>query len=101
MSTTADDYREVRSRCGAAGGAAVPAEKRSFSRNRELARLAGARGGAAVPAEARTFYRNPEKAREAGRIGGLHAQENARRRKQNGAGSAPTPLADTSALPDA
>ncbi|GAA0394659.1 hypothetical protein GCM10009093_21540 [Brevundimonas terrae] len=35
------------------GGGSVPAEKRSFSQNRTLARTAGAKGGAVKKAEAK------------------------------------------------
>lgn len=35
----------VRARISAAGGRAVPADKRAFSRDRELAARAGAKGG--------------------------------------------------------
>ncbi len=51
------------------GGAAVPADKRSFATNSELARKSGRKGGLAVPAEKRTFSANRELAAEAGRRG--------------------------------
>jgi general stress protein YciG len=38
---------ERRREIASMGGAAVPADRRSFSRDRDLARAAGARGGAA------------------------------------------------------
>lgn len=52
------------------GGKAVPAEKRTFARDREKARLAGMNGGSNVPAEKRAFSTNKELASEAGRKGG-------------------------------
>jgi len=52
------------------GGESVPSEKRSFSRNPELAAEAGRKGGQSVPDEKRSFSRNPELAAEAGRKGG-------------------------------
>jgi uncharacterized protein len=52
------------------GGESVPAAKRSFSRNPELAAEAGRKGGESVPAAKRSFSRNPELAAEAGRKGG-------------------------------
>lgn len=52
------------------GGLAVPADKRSFSRDPELARRAGAKGGKAVRAEDRSFSQNRELAARAGRKGG-------------------------------
>jgi general stress protein YciG len=52
------------------GGKAVPAEKRTFSRDREKARQAGMNGGSNVPAEKRAFSTNKELAMEAGRKGG-------------------------------
>nr|WP_225410121.1 general stress protein [Stigmatella ashevillena] len=48
----------------------MPAEKRSFSQDPELAREAGRKGGESVPAEKRSFSQDPELAREAGRKGG-------------------------------
>jgi general stress protein YciG len=62
---------ERRREIAAKGGAAVPAAKRSFSRNRELAVKAGAEGGAAVKRENRTFSKNRSLASEAGRKGGV------------------------------
>jgi general stress protein YciG len=52
------------------GGHGVPPEKRSFSRNRELAVEAGRKGGEAVPAGERSFSQNRELAAAAGRKGG-------------------------------
>lgn len=63
------------------GGESVPAEKRSFSLNRELAADSGRKGGQSVPNENRSFSQNRALAAEAGRKGG-HASR-ARSRKQN------------------
>lgn len=52
------------------GGRSVPDEKRSFSRNRELAAEAGRKGGRSVPDEKRSFSRDPALAAAAGRKGG-------------------------------
>ena len=52
------------------GGTSVPKEKRSFSRNHELAASAGRKGGLSVRPSMRSFSRNPELASEAGRKGG-------------------------------
>lgn len=57
--------REIASK----GGKSVPAEKRSYSQDRELAAAAGRKGGAAVPAPKRSFYTNRELAMKAGRKG--------------------------------
>jgi general stress protein YciG len=54
----------------ARGGASVPAEKRSFSQDRELASASGRLGGCNVPPEKRSFSRNRLLAAEAGRKGG-------------------------------
>jgi general stress protein YciG len=56
------------------GGKAVPAEKRTFSRDREKARLAGMNGGSKVPAEKRSFSLDKTLASEAGRKGGMAKQ---------------------------
>jgi uncharacterized protein len=52
------------------GGASVPAEERSFSRDHELASEAGRKGGASVPDEKRSFSQNHDLASEAGQKGG-------------------------------
>lgn len=52
------------------GGASVPDEKRSFSKDRELASQAGRKGGENVPDESRSFSQNRGLASEAGRQGG-------------------------------
>jgi general stress protein YciG len=56
------------------GGESVPAEKRSFSKDHELAATAGRKGGQSVPAEERSFSKNRGLAAEAGREGGKHSQ---------------------------
>jgi general stress protein YciG len=58
--------REIASK----GGHGVPPEKRSFSKNRQLAAEAGRKGGEAVPAGERSFSQNRELAATAGRKGG-------------------------------
>jgi general stress protein YciG len=62
------------------GGESVPTEKRSFSRNPELAAEAGRKGGRSVAPEARSFSRDPKLAAEAGRKGG-EASHNRRGRE--------------------
>lgn len=52
------------------GGRSVPHEKRSFSRNPELAASAGRTGGQNVPNEKRSFSQDRALAAEAGRKGG-------------------------------
>lgn len=52
------------------GGKSVPDEKRSFSRNKELARAAGRKGGQRVPDEKRSFSQDRELASAAGQKGG-------------------------------
>lgn len=52
------------------GGKAVPNEKRSFSRNRDLASQAGRKGGQNVSDENRSFTRDRDLAVTAGRKGG-------------------------------
>jgi len=52
------------------GGTSVPKEKRSFSRNRNLAATAGRKGGQSVRPALRSFARDHELASEAGRKGG-------------------------------
>ena len=60
------------------GGASVPNEKRSFSRNRELAAEAGRKGGENVPNESRSFSQDRTLASEAGRQGGQARSGNQR-----------------------
>lgn len=52
------------------GGESVPREKRSFSRNSELAAEAGRKGGRSVSPTNRSFARNKDLAKAAGRKGG-------------------------------
>ena len=63
------------------GGESVPNEKRSFSRNPQLAAEAGRKGGRSVAPEARRFSRDPKLAAEAGRKGG-EASHSSRRDDQ-------------------
>ncbi len=60
------------------GGESVPNEKRSFSRNPQLAAEAGRKGGRSVAPEARSFSRDPKLAAEAGRKGGEASHSNRR-----------------------
>jgi general stress protein YciG len=64
--------REIASK----GGQSVPAEKRSFSQNRDLAAEAGSRGGQNVPAAKRSFSQNHALAAQAGRKGGQESGGN-------------------------
>jgi uncharacterized protein len=59
------------------GGRAVPAEKRSFSQNHELAAQAGRKGGQSVDRKDRSFFRDRTLAAAAGRKGG-HASHGQR-----------------------
>lgn len=60
------------------GGQSVPDEKRSFSRNPDLAARAGRKGGQSVDPRNRTFSRDPALASAAGRKGG-HASKKGNR----------------------
>ena len=60
------------------GGESVPNEKRSFSRNPQLAAEAGRKGGRSVAPEARSFSRDPKLAAEAGRKRGEASHSNRR-----------------------
>lgn len=62
--------RERQRQIASKGGESVPASKRSFSKNPELAAEAGRKGGRSVPASSRSFSRDPSLAAEAGRKGG-------------------------------
>lgn len=55
------------------GGESVPAEKRSFFRNRSLAAEAGRKGGQNVADENRSFSRDRSLAAHAGQKGGKHS----------------------------
>lgn len=59
-----ESQREIASK----GGASIPADKRSFSVDRELAQRAGRKGG---KMSGGNFANNPQRASEAGRKGGL------------------------------
>lgn len=67
------------------GGKFIPAEKRSFSRNRELAIASGRKGGKAVSGKKRSFSTNLSLAKEAGKKGGAAFRETLLRkaREQN------------------
>lgn len=73
---------ELRKKISAKAGAAVPAEKRSYYINRNLAAISGRKGGINVPAEKRTFYYDRQKARDAGKKGGLASQANTRNKRK-------------------
>lgn len=62
--------RERQKQIASKGGRSVPEEKRSFSRNRELAVAAGRKGGKNVRPEARSFSQDRALASSAGRKGG-------------------------------
>jgi uncharacterized protein len=66
--------REIASK----GGSSVPNEKRSFSKDHELAAEAGRKGGAAVPDDKRSFSKDHELAAEAGRKGGQNVPDDER-----------------------
>jgi len=72
--------REIASK----GGQSVPAEKRSFSQDPNLAATAGRKGGESVPPEVRSFSQNRELAAEAGRKGGLARGHSMREGIRNG-----------------
>lgn len=61
---------ERRREIAARGGASVPAEKRSFSQDRTLARKCGTKGGMNVDPKTRAFYKDRTLAANAGRKGG-------------------------------
>jgi general stress protein YciG len=54
----------------AKGGASIPAHKRSFSVNRDLAAEAGRKGGTNLPAHKRAYSVDAQLASDAGRKGG-------------------------------
>ncbi len=68
------------------GGRSVPAEKRSFSQNADLAAAAGRKGGQSVDPAKRSFSKNPTLASDAGRKGG-HASHGGGRPKEPGTGN--------------
>ena len=59
----------------ARGGRAIPAAKRTFSLDRQLAAESGRKGGSNVPAELRQFAKNRALAIAAGRKGGRQTQK--------------------------
>ena len=63
------------------GGTSVPKEKRSFSRNHDLAAAAGRKGGLSVRPAMRSFSRDPELASAAGRKGGQASHKTAGKQK--------------------
>lgn len=67
---------ERRKEIAARGGSKVPAHKRAFSVDRELASKCGMVGGRAVSPEKRTFSTNNKLASEAGRKGGKKTKRN-------------------------
>lgn len=69
---------EKRREIAAKGGAAVPAEKRTFSISAEKAAAAGRKGGKNVDPKKRSFSQNLQLASEAGRAGGLASHRNKR-----------------------
>jgi general stress protein YciG len=62
------------------GGENVPNEKRSFSKNHQLASEAGRKGGLSLSAEKRSFSQNHDLASRAGRKGG-HASHGVQKPK--------------------
>ncbi len=61
---------EKRRAIASQGGKSVPAEKRSYSRNRELAAAAGRKGGQNTSDAMRSFFQDRMLATEAGKKGG-------------------------------
>ncbi|MGJ0509527.1 MAG: general stress protein [Methylocystis sp.] len=75
-SMSPEQRREIASK----GGKAVPAERRSFAQNPDLAASAGRKGGKSVDPAKRSFSQNPELASSAGTKGG-HASRGGGRHK--------------------
>jgi len=71
---------ERRREIAAMGGRSVPADKRSFSQDRELAAAAGRKGGGKADPAKRSFSVDREVAAAAGRKGGV-ASGRTRRKK--------------------
>lgn len=67
---------KTRKEIAAIGGAAVPAEKRSFSKDKELAARAGRKGGKSLIAAKRSFSLDRELAIRAGSKGGKAPRKN-------------------------
>jgi len=61
---------EKRRELASKGGKSVPKNKRSFSKNSDLAASAGRKGGKSAAPESRSFFMNRELAVQAGRKGG-------------------------------
>jgi uncharacterized protein len=72
---------EKRRAIAAKGGKAVPAEKRSFSLNHDLAAAAGHKGGRIVDPKNRTFSRDPALASTAGAKGSAASHGGGRRKE--------------------
>lgn len=72
---------EKRRAIASMGGKSVPAERRSFAQNTDLAAKAGQKGGRAVAPENRSFSRDPELASKAGAKGG-HASHGSKSKRQ-------------------
>jgi general stress protein YciG len=72
---------EKRSEIARKGGRSVPAEKRSYSQNHDLAAKAGQKGGKAVDPKKRTFSTDRALAVAAGKKGGEASQKAARAKK--------------------
>ena len=62
--------RQKQRQIASKGGQSVPSEKRSFSKDPELAAEAGRKGGQSVSPQARSFSQNRALAAKAGRKGG-------------------------------
>jgi general stress protein YciG len=69
---------EQRREIAAKGGSSVPAEKRSFSQDRDLAENAGRKGGAKNRPETRSFFQNRDLAARAGQRGGQKSRPETR-----------------------
>jgi general stress protein YciG len=69
---------EQRREIAAKGGSSVPAEKRSFSKDRGLAEQAGRKGGCSTPPESRSFSQNRDLAAKAGQLGGKQVRPETR-----------------------
>lgn len=66
------------------GGHGVPAEKRSFSTNQDLAKAAGRKGGSSVSPRKRSFSMDRALAARAGKKGGTAAQAGAKGKGSDG-----------------
>jgi uncharacterized protein len=65
---------EKRQEIASKGGKSVPAEKRSFSQDANLAAKAGKKGGQSVSHSKRSFFKDHALASDAGRKGGAASQ---------------------------